>query len=358
MTAKQYVELREGRGAVVRRVQDGWMVTCPAHEDRTPSLHVSEGDDGRVLLHCHAGCETGDVLAADGLDFPDLFPDGGEGGNARSEVAAYSYTDEHGELLFQCVRYVPKDFKQRQPNGRGGWAWNLKGVRRVLYRLPEVVAAVQDGQTIYVAEGEKDVHALVRAGVAATCSPMGAGKWRHEYAEVLRGASVVVVADQDAEGHKHAQQVAISLRGVAASVEIVASTEGKDAAAHLGAGKTVHEFVPLDDLVPVSTALPHGDLTLPVIDALRRYQAIEDTDAIRVTAGGRGHQRAGRRAAVAAAGRRAVERQERGNRDAARHQRRAHRRGHGRRIARLERIGQQGQADRPARADRRRQASW
>ena len=241
MTAREYVELREGRGATVKRVSGGSMVTCPAHDDRNPSLHVSEGPDGRVLLKCHAGCETADVLAADGRDWGDLFPDDGKR-NGRVEVAVYHYVDEQGRALFEAVRFHPKDFKQRRPDGR----WGIKGVRRVLYRLPKVIEAVRAGSRIYIAEGEKDVHALERAGQVATCNPMGAGKWKREYSDVLRGADVVVIADQDEEGRKHAEQVVGSLRGVAASVEVVEAAEGKDATAHLAAGRTVEEFVPLD----------------------------------------------------------------------------------------------------------------
>ncbi len=297
MNVREYLELREGRDARVQRLGDGsHLVTCPAHDDRNPSLHVTEGRHGCVLLKCQAGCDSGDVIAADGLDWSDLFPDDGQG-NGRVEVATYDYTDERGELLFQCVRFHPKGFKQRRPNGRGGWVWNLQGVRRVLFRLPNVLAAVQVGQTIYVVEGEKDVHALERAGQVATCNPMGAGKWRPEYAESLRDANVIVVADHDAPGQDHARAVACALDGLAASLTIVEPAVGKDAADHLAAGKTVEDFVPVD-LHDAARGdgngedhLHHGedrrvsdhDLTVLVIDAVKRYQALEDTDVIRVT---------------------------------------------------------------------------
>ena len=56
-----------------------FMAECPAHEDRVPSLSTTEGQDGRVLIHCFAGCDTSDVVAALGLGFRDLFPKGGGG---------------------------------------------------------------------------------------------------------------------------------------------------------------------------------------------------------------------------------------------------------------------------------------
>src|SRR4030095_16983762 len=84
---------------------------------------------------------------------------GGNNGSSKI-VATYDYTDEAGKLLFQCVRYQPKDFRQRQPDGKGGWIWNLEGVRRVLYRLPEVLKS----KTVCVAEGEKDCDNLCALG--------------------------------------------------------------------------------------------------------------------------------------------------------------------------------------------------
>ncbi len=135
----------------------------------------------------------------------------------RRIVATYDYTDEAGRVLFQCVRYEPKDFRQRQPDGKGGSTWNLKGVRLVLYRLPEVVKASE----VWIVEGEKDCDTLATLGLCATCNPLGAEKWRDEYNEALHGKSVVIVPDNDAPGRRHGEQVARVLHGVAASVKIV-----------------------------------------------------------------------------------------------------------------------------------------
>lgn len=227
-----------------------FVACCPAHDDRTPSLNVREGEDGRVLVHCHAGCPTEAVLDALGLNAADLFLERASDA-ARSILAEYPYTDEVGALLYQVVRFVPKDFRQRRPDG-DGWAWNLRGVERVLYRLPEVLAAVRDGATVFVVEGEKDADAIVRAGAVATCNPGGAGKWAASYSQALRGADVVIVADRDAAGYEHARKVAASLSGVAASVRIVEAAEGKDAADHLAAGHALEELVrvDLDDAKP------------------------------------------------------------------------------------------------------------
>ena len=149
-------------------------------------------------------------------------------------VASYDYVDEDGKLLFQCLRYEPKAFSQRRPNGRGGWISNLQGVRRVLFRLPEI----RKEETVLVAEGEKDVLRLVKIGFPATCNPMGAEKWRPEYSDQLAGKHVVIFPDNDASGKKHASQVGRSLVGKAASVRIGYVPAGKDVSDWISHGAT------------------------------------------------------------------------------------------------------------------------
>jgi 5S rRNA maturation endonuclease (ribonuclease M5) len=218
---------------------DKWQAHCPCHDDRKPSLSVGTGDS-KALLHCQAGCDTEEVVHTIGLAMADLFDQDQD----RLITDEYNYTDEAGEPLFQVVRYAGKDFRQRRRTATG-WRWKLDDTRRVLYRLPRIVEAVKSGRTIYVAEGEKDVNALERAGEVATCNPMGAGpdKWRSDYTETLRGAKeVVIVADRDSEGEAHARQVAAALTGAVGSVEIVQAKEGKDAYDHLRAGHGLDEF--------------------------------------------------------------------------------------------------------------------
>lgn len=135
-------------------------------------------------------------------------------------MATYPYRALDGRLLFEVVRYDPKGFRQRRPLEGGGWAWNLRDIEPVLFRLPELAAA-DPKRTVFVCEGEKGVDALMELGLVATCSPMGAGKWRPSYAEPLRGRHVVVLPDNDQPGRDHAEAVARSLHGVAASVRIV-----------------------------------------------------------------------------------------------------------------------------------------
>jgi hypothetical protein len=140
---------------------------------------------------------------------------------ASSIAKTYDYRDESGSVLFQVVRFEPKAFKQRRPDGQGGWDWKLRDTRRVPYRLPELVKAVAAGRTIYIPEGEKDVESLQAIGFAATTNPGGVKKWREAYSEFLRGADVVVLPDNHPEGREHGEQVVASLRGIASRVRVL-----------------------------------------------------------------------------------------------------------------------------------------
>ncbi|MCL5734820.1 MAG: AAA family ATPase [Actinobacteria bacterium] len=192
---------------------------CPAHDDQRRSLSVTE-KEGMVLIHCHAGCRTEAIVEKIGLTMADLSPSSKRGRKKAPIIAeAYEYRDERGELLYQVVRYEPKAFLQRRPDGNGGWKWNLGDVRRVLYRLPEVVKGIRNGDFVFVVEGEKDADTLRGLGLVATCNPGGAGKWRDDMSQALRGAKVVVLADNDDAGRRHAQKVVESLRGTSESVE-------------------------------------------------------------------------------------------------------------------------------------------
>jgi putative DNA primase/helicase len=133
----------------------------------------------------------------------------------------YDYRDERGELLYQVVRTEPKVFRQRRPDGRGGWDWRLGDVRRVPYRLPELIKAVADSETVYIPEGEKDVDNLRAIGLAATTNSGGVKKWRPEYSEHFRGADVVVLPDNDEAGREHGNLIAASLRGSAKRIRVL-----------------------------------------------------------------------------------------------------------------------------------------
>ncbi|MDA1326294.1 MAG: DUF3987 domain-containing protein [Proteobacteria bacterium] len=277
---------------------NGWSARCPAHKDRRPSLSISEGDDGRALVKCHAGCKPDAICAAVGLRVVDLMPTADTlpkstkpRGNGKPRIVAqYDYRDETGNLVFQALRLEPKSFRQRRPKPVGGWEWSVKGVRVIPYRLPELLAEPE--QPVVVVEGEKDCDNLARMGVLATCNAGGAGKWMADHSAFLRGRRVIVLPDNDEAGRNHAQQVAQSLHGIAESVRIVELPDlpaKGDVSDWMAAGGTKAELKRLAETAPIWTpdAQPWSEivsfdvLDLPdfpthvLPDALRRWVEAE-----------------------------------------------------------------------------------
>ncbi|WP_240333125.1 primase-helicase family protein [Salinibacter ruber] len=217
-----------------------WKARCPAHDDNSPSLSVSEGDSRPVVLHCHAGCDFGEI--ADELDSLSTSWKPWDG----TEAGRYSYCSASGEVLFDVVRYEMRDeehpacgdkqFMQQayKPGHDGaggtdngcpdGYVWGRKkhGIDPVLYRLPKVAEAGTDGPVVFVVEGEKDVHTLEEWGFTATTNPQGAGEWQPQHTEALEGAHVVILPDNDPQGQEHGRMVAQELLPVAESVRLVA----------------------------------------------------------------------------------------------------------------------------------------
>lgn len=191
---------------------------------RKATWHDHELGEGGGLLDLIARETGGDRAAAmqwlrtHGYVAADPQPSrrsGGEMKTAKPVIAAtYDYIDEAGELLFQVCRMEPKDFRQRRPDASkpGGWDWSTKGVRRVLYRLPEILAAPA-GAIVYLVEGEKDADRLAAMGAVVTTNAGGAGKWSDSYADSLKGRQVVILPDNDDAGRRHAGIIRDSLRG-------------------------------------------------------------------------------------------------------------------------------------------------
>src|ERR1022692_3434872 len=243
-TAAEVANYYAVRAPGIRQHGGEWRGPCPIHQGSRDSFAVAP-ETG--LWTCHSQCGRGGSIpdlemALSGIDFKRALTEVdqliGRSNGARSKlrraVAIYDYTDEAGELLFQCLRYEPKGFSQRRPDGCGGWIPNIRGVPRVLYRLPKLAPA----GIVLVAEGEQDVHTLESLGFVATCNPMGAGKWRPEYAKMLRGKEVLVFPDNDEPGRKHADHIVRSLAGIASTVRIVQVPVGKDVSEWVAAGAT------------------------------------------------------------------------------------------------------------------------
>lgn len=205
----------------VKKTAKGWVACCPAHDDENPSLSVSEGDDGKLLMYCHRGCSFENIVHALGLNEREQH-EHRERSKTLNIVKTYDYVDERRNLLYQVCRLEPKDFRLRSPNGRGGWNWNLGESRRVLFNLPDVVEAKESNSCLVFVEGEKDaLNVKEKLGMFATTIATGANGWRDEYAEDLRGIGVVILPDNDGPGMKFAEEVATSIYGKAESVKVV-----------------------------------------------------------------------------------------------------------------------------------------
>jgi hypothetical protein len=201
---------REGRN---------WRCRCPLHDGI--SLTLADGQNGKLLVTCFGGCRSKDVLSE--LRRRGLLSDG-RAINAGI-IATYDYCNEHSKLLFQVCRLSPKSFRQRRPDGAGDWVWNTDGVRKIPYRLPELVAAAKGNghpPRVFIVEGEKDADRLkTQWGLLATTNAGGAGKWRRDYNKYFAGFDVVIIPDNDDVGREHARTVATNLCSVAASVRIL-----------------------------------------------------------------------------------------------------------------------------------------
>ena len=220
---------------------------------------------GKQVFNCRGCGAKGDAIALtqflDGCDFehavekltgqpkperPKPKPNGHAPGDKLGKlVAEYPYVDESDELLFQVVRFDPKAFRQRRPNGHGGWIWNVDGVRMVPFHLPQLLEAVASEHPVVVVEGEKDVLTAAQLGLVATTSPGGVGKgWRAEYDRHFAAADVVVVPDDDADGKgaAHARTIAEHLQKVARRVRIVTLPDAKDLTAWVERGGTREQF--------------------------------------------------------------------------------------------------------------------
>jgi hypothetical protein len=202
---------------------------------------VSRNND-KILLDCKAGCDTQQILTKLNLSESSLFLD--DSPTVRIE-ASYQYHDVDGKLNFEVVRYAPKAFKQRRPDGKGGWLWNLQGVKRVLYHLPDIITAIAHGETIYVTEGEKDADSLWEWGLVATTNPMGTKKWKPEYTETLEGANIVLLPHNDSVGREHACMVIEALEGKVASPKVIELPKAKDVTEWLELGHTHDELMAL-----------------------------------------------------------------------------------------------------------------
>jgi putative DNA primase/helicase len=254
--------------------RDGWKAKCPAHEDTSPSLRITQGQQGRTLLNCRAGCSFHAICAALGIEPRQIGPAPTERNEKSKITAIYDYKTTDGELVYQVVRFqglTTKDFKQRKPDGRGGYTWKLEGVTRIPYRLPDLVGH----QAIYIVEGEKDVETMWARGLPATCNSGGAGKWRDSETQAIKNIGVkrvVILPDNDGPGRKHADDIARLMKAnniAFAIVELPGVSNHGDVSDWFANGHQVAEleelatkpYVVQSEAVPAPVGEPNDELT-------------------------------------------------------------------------------------------------
>jgi len=246
-------EVLEKFQGVKKRNDNSYQCQCPAHEDGKASLTISE-KDGKILLFCHAGCDVREIISAAGIEWDSLFEKGKsekKKGGARlldwiktHSVRTYEYRDKDNNHYILIARTANKQFFQYTHIEGDKWQDGLNGKQPVLYRLPEIFQAIEEGKTIYIVEGEKDADNLWTIGLPATCNPMGAGKWREHYNEIFKGKGVdiVIIPDQDDPGRKHGNSIAFSLFSIAKSIKMICLPK-KDVSDWLDAGGTKEELL-------------------------------------------------------------------------------------------------------------------
>jgi putative DNA primase/helicase len=253
LLADTLAALERATGHPPQRNGQGWISRCPAHDDHTPSLSVSVGHTGQVLLHCHAGCDYPSIVAALGMAPSPR-------SNQREIVATYRYRDAVGTEVRQKIRYAPKDFRIRHRGEGDTWVYKAGPGPAVLYRLPELRQAIAQGATIFVVEGEKDCDRLAAGGLIATTNIEGAAKpdqkpkWRKEYTAQLAGAArVILLPDHDEPGRAHMRAIAQALKGRVGEIrllELPGLPDKGDVSDWLNQGHTLEELQTLAEQAP------------------------------------------------------------------------------------------------------------
>ncbi len=230
-----FIDVLRQHGGDPRETAPGtWKARCPAHEDSNPSLSITRGDDGRVLVKCFAGCDSAEVVKALGLSQKDLFqrpshqPKADRVKNKEKTVysspeaaierqvrergeptACYVYESREGEEELRVFRFDYTDAGKRSKDFRPvhridtGWVLGKPPGQLPLYRLPEVIKA----ERVCVCEGEKAADRIRKLGLVATTSAFGSHSPGKTDWAPLSGKEVILMPDNDESGENYIQKV-------------------------------------------------------------------------------------------------------------------------------------------------------
>jgi len=239
------------------------------------------------------GCDLNEICESIDVTPQELWPKTKQSPTKPKKKAtlqeSYPYYDATDNLVMEVMRYVDSDgkktFKQRAPDGQGGWVWTTSGIEKPLYRLPEVLEAKMNGHTIYVVEGEKDVHALESIGYIATTNPGGAGgegqnKWTSNHTEALAGAKVAIICDNDEPGYIHARAVNSELLAAGCKVKVFKPGKFKDVADLIASGADLaNELIPFDETPEQESDVDHSALDT-LIESLQNLQGTDLSEGV------------------------------------------------------------------------------
>ena len=211
-TLEKYWELFCSKLEQVKHNNNSIVALCPSHDDKNPSLTASCNGE-KILVKCQTGCTFDQIVSAVGMKQSQFFIPK-EKTPPKKHVATYKYEDKDGGHVMDVVRFEPKGFRPKRPDGK----WALDGVTIVPYRLPQLLSGIKEGREILILEGEKDCDNAKSFGLVATTFAGGAGKWREEYSKWFQEAKVICIPDNDPAGHKGMHQIASKLSEVAESV--------------------------------------------------------------------------------------------------------------------------------------------
>ena len=252
-------KIYEEQGGDPPKSDGGYQVHCPCHDDKNPSLSVTPKGT-TVLVHCHAGCESEDIIEY--FRSKGIWPKGKSNNPFENYQLTniYNYPNKNGEKFHRILKYTNKVDKDAKPkysqqilNKDGKWIKGLHKKKPVLYKLPQIIKAVKEGKTIFICEGEKDADTVRKMGFHATTNPMGASKWRQNYTETLKGAEIVICPDNDEAGREHVSTVLRALYRHVKSIKVLkfkGLAEGEDVSDWVEKDGTADEFNKLQKETP------------------------------------------------------------------------------------------------------------
>ncbi|GEM_PF-338519 len=294
---EEILSLMESKtGYQPRRCGNGYMARCPVHDDKSPSLSISEGDGGKILLHCHAGCNYTAIRSAMDLNTTSPFQQPqiylANPATKPTKTATYPYINKDGQLICWKQRFEPgfegkdKSFIWQQYGKDGRPINNRTGCEKILYRLPEILTGIEKNEMIFLVEGEKDADILLKNMLIAGTAPETT-EWNEGFTNTLKNANVVLLYDNDKAGLKRKDLITNSLYGKVKKLRVInlpgieySESHGKDVSDWLAMGNTIDQLLELaartPEYVPQTTQEEKPNTNFTSLGGLLRAMTIDE----------------------------------------------------------------------------------